>query len=218
MIDLLGSREPSDSDRCADCFGHDGAEDLADVHLLCGVVDRGDDRQHRRQSEHEAEPRREARDDGLSVVTQRCPDPLQHHQAIGERAHDDGDDPPVERVPRQTRDHPRRELRRPLLHDQQRHRERDAGERDRRRRHRRQHRTGAVNGRLTHPRPDIDTHRKTCTDEGHHHCDSRQHEEVRPDRVCDTPQAIHAEHCTAGWTPAPPSTSRGALLEQQPTR
>ena len=47
---------PPTRDRCADRLGHDPAEDLADVHLLGGVMDRGDDGQHRPQSEDEAQP------------------------------------------------------------------------------------------------------------------------------------------------------------------
>ena len=42
-INLVRCGELTGGDRCPDCLGHDGAEDLADVHLLGGVMDRGDD-------------------------------------------------------------------------------------------------------------------------------------------------------------------------------
>ena len=123
------------------------ARGSADVHRVGAVVDERHDGQDRGDAEQHGDRDREVRDDRLAAFLERGAHRPQHDQAVGEGADDEAHDPLVERIAEQGVHHPWRVLARGQLDDEQRHRERDAGEGDRRPGDGAQQRAGAVDGR-----------------------------------------------------------------------
>lgn len=109
--------------------GGDLVQELADVHGVGAVVDEGDDGEHGQHAEDHGHRQRDGGHNGIAAVVERSPDGAQHDEAVREGAQHDPHDALAERVADQVVHDPGRVLAGRQLDHEERHGERDAGDR-----------------------------------------------------------------------------------------